>query len=307
MSYRDLLAEAKKGFPAAAYLFSASDRFLLSEAVSLLKRGIPDDQRDFLFHLFDLQSTEADRLPVEQIIDVLNTVPFFGGRKIVVVDNAQKLLKKDLGVLARYLAAPSESSLLALLHAGTVKKEQKEGLKAARHLILDLAERDIPRWLVEKAKVSGLSLPERTASSLLSLIGPDLGMLSSELDKLLALGKEKVTDDDLAEIVESKRTYNAFALIDAIRAGRTEEAFRIYHLLRETDEPYSLLGALNWHYSRLFEGKTNRQDRDRAARVFGLLHEADAGTKTTGGGYPLELLLMKLMQLDRPVRAKARR
>jgi hypothetical protein len=59
----------------------------------------------------------------------------------------------------------------------------------------------------------------------------------------------------------------------------------------ETQEPYSILGALNWHYGK------ERGGTRQGENVFALLSEADLMIKSTGGAYPLEHLLVRLLRL----------
>ncbi|MDA8079218.1 MAG: DNA polymerase III subunit delta [Nitrospiraceae bacterium] len=297
MSYRDFLVELKKGMPASAYLLSSSDPFLHSEAASSIKALVPAAERDFNFQVFDLIANGTT--PLDQILDVANTVPFFSGRKFVVVENLQKIVKKDLAKLGQYLATPSASSALILLYAGQAKKETKDALKAARQIVLDISERDIHGWLRDRARAKGVALSDRAADYLLGIIGPDLGLLSSELDKCALMGKDAVDVDDVMEVAEGKRTFNVFALTDALRSGDPEQVFRIYRVLRETEEPYGLLGALNWQYARSFGERNSPRDRDYYHRIFTMLKEADLQIKSSGGAYPLELLLTKLMQVSR--------
>jgi len=226
VSYRDFLQEVSKGLTAPAYLIVSSDPFLHTEAAAAVKGLVPAAEAEFNFQTFDL--TGNGGLPLEQVLDVLNTVPFFGGRKFVVVENAQKLLKKDLLRLARYLGSPSESSVLLLMYSGQPKKEVKEGLKAVRQISLDLAEREIQSWIRERARAKGINLTERAADYLLGIIGPEPGLLASEVDKCGLMGKREIDSDDLTEVVEGKRTFSAFALIDAIMKRDAGQVFRIY-------------------------------------------------------------------------------
>lgn len=299
MSYRNFLDEAGKGFPSSNYLLASSDPFLHSEAVSLIKAQIPPEERDFSFHSFDLVSTGNESVPFEQILDVLNTVPFFGGRKHIVVENFQKLLKKEFKKLEQYLQNPSESSCLILLNFGQIKKEAKDKLKSVKQILLDISEREIPSWLKQKAKAKGLTISDSAAEYLLGTIGPDLGMLSSEIDKCTLIGKTSVDKKDIIDIIEGKRTYNAFDLVNAINAGDAEKAFRIYAILRETEEPYSLLGALNWQYGRFMVGRDTPRDKKQNYHVFNILHEADVQIKSSGSFYPVELLLARLLKLSK--------
>lgn len=307
MSYRDFLSEIKKGLLSPFYLLISSDPFLHTEAVSRIKELIPAEERDFNFHTYDLLSAEDRNVAFEEILDVLNTVPFFSARKFVVIENFQKLQKKDLEKLAFYLADPTDNSVLVLLHAGTVKKSMKEKLKAVKQIMLDIRESELPYWLKTKANAKGFQLTSTAMEYLLGTIGPDLGMLSSELDKCLLTGKETVEKKDIVEITEGKRTYNAFALVDAIKSKDTERAFTIYRILRETDEPYSLLGALNWQYGQVMSKTTSSKEKAYYADVFHALHKADLHIKSSGSFYPLELLLVKLVHLSKHHHSKKRR
>lgn len=300
MSYKNLLDEIKKGFTSQSYLLNSSDRFLHAEAVSLIKGIIPPEELDFNFQSFDMLSPEQEKTAFDQILDVLNTVPFFSGRKYVVIENSQKIAKKDLKKLENYLQVPSGSSVLVLLYEGSLKKDAKESFKGVKQISLDIREGDIPAWIVEKAKLKGLNLAKDSAEYLLAVIGLDLGMLSTEIEKLTLVGKSEIEKGDIAEIIEGKRIFGAFDLINAIRARDKEKVFRIYSVLRETEEPYGLLGALNWQYAQMLREKNSPNERNYLYEVFRLLNSADLGIKT-GGFYPFELLLVKLLRLS-PVR-----
>lgn len=299
MSFRAFTDEIKKGLSSSAYLLVANDHFLQTEAVSLIKGLVPPEERDFNFHSFDLLSSDTDKLPFEQILDVLNTASFFAGRKFVVIENVQKLLKKDLQKLEGYLLNPSESSTMILLHAGTLKKDMKERLGGIKQILLDIRERDIPAWLQTRARMKGFDLSESNATYLLGIVGPDLGMLSSEIEKLMLSGSSKIEKKDIVDVVEGKRTYSTFALIDALRARDTEKTFQIYSVLKETEEPYSLLGALNWQYGQFMGANNTPADRNYYQKVFALLHKADVAIKSSGSFYPMELLLVGLLRLSR--------
>jgi DNA polymerase-3 subunit delta len=300
MSYKNLLDEIKKGLPSQGYLLNSSDRFLHAEAVSLIKGLVPPEELNFNFQSFDMLASEQEKTALDQILDVLNTLPFFSGRKYVVIENSQKIAKKDLEKLGNYLQSPSGSSVLVLLYEGSLKKDAKESFRGIKQISLDIRESDMPAWIVEKAKLKGLNLTGDAAQYLLAVIGPDLGMLSTEIEKLTLVGKPDIEKGDIAEIIEGKRIFGAFDLINAIRDRNKEKVFRIYSILRETEEPYGLLGALNWQYAQMLRGKNSPKERNYLYEVFRLLNSADIGIKT-GGFYPFELLLVKLLRLS-PVR-----
>ena len=188
---------------------------------------------------------------------------------------------------------------MIMLNSGALKKELKERLSGAKQIALDIREKEMPAWLQERTRLKGFDISESTATYLLGVVGPDLGMLSSELEKLMLTGSSKIEKKDIVEVVEGRRTYSAFALIDAIKARDIEKTFRIYGVLKETEEPYSLLGALNWQYGQFTGSGSSYADRDYYYKVFELLHKADVAVKSSGTYYPVELLLVKLLRLSR--------
>lgn len=296
MSYSSFLGEVKKGLPSNNYILVSSDPFLHSEALSAIKGLIPPEERDFNLHIFDLISTGENNVPFENIIDTLNTMPFFTGRKFVVIANLQKILKKDLLKLEQYLMRPSESSAMVLMNNGAAKKDIKDRLKGLKQIILDIKSNELFLWLKEKAKAQKYELPDSAAEYLVGTIGPDLGMLSSEIDKLSLLGKSKIEKKDIIEIIEGKRTYSAFDLVNAIKEKNIEKVFKIYKVLKETEEPYSLLGVLNWQYSQFMSGKNSAQDKKHFHKIFSALNKADVNIKSSGTSYPMELLLVNLLK-----------
>jgi DNA polymerase III delta subunit len=282
MSVKAFFSELAKGLKHPAYLLYAEDAYLLTEALLEVKRTVPEAERDFLFHPFDILSPEGAP-PLEQITDVLYTVPFFsGGRKVVAIEGVHK-------TLAGYIGKPSPDSVLLLLYAGSLKKTTKDKLAGAKLISLDIRERDIPFWLKEKAGKKGFTLSRDAVDYLMGTIGPDAGLLSSEVEKLAMLGKKNLTAEDISGMVRGLGDYDVFDLIRALKARDADRVFSIYSVLSTVQEPYAMLGALNWHYGK--GGVVGQEE------VFALLHEADLMLKSAGKAYPMEYLLKRLLEI----------
>jgi DNA polymerase III delta subunit len=290
MSIKTFIEEVRNGLGSQVYLLCAQDPYLLKEAAFSVKKTIPEHELDFLFHMFDMLPGESTA-SVDHIIDILNTVSLMGGRKTVVVDNSQKLSEGDLDKVAAYISSPSPDSLLILLNSGTLKKSPKEKLKKAKVLQLDIRERDLPFWVKERAADKGLRLTDRAIEYLIGTIGPDAGLLSSEIEKFSLAGTDTIDVEDISRIIKGNGDYDAFDLVDALKSKSPEKVYKIYRALSETQEPYSILGALNWHY-----GRTRDRLKDKE-NVFALLSEADLMIKSSGGAYQFEYLLAQLLKL----------
>lgn len=299
MSFQALLNEIDKGLPSYVYLFYASDPFIHREALAAIKKMVPDTERDFNLHVFDLLLQGDEKPAFEKIIELTNTASFFGGRRFTIAEgNFQKLLKKDIERLNVYLTNPSENSVLVLLHKGTLTKDTREKFKSLKPVSLDVRESEIPSWIKQRAGLKKIEMSEEAANYLLGLIGPDLGLLSAEIEKFSLIGKQKIGMDDISDIVTGIRLYSIFDLVNALREKDTEKVFRIYKTLRETAEDYSLIGALNWQYGRNLHSKISPAEEEYLLRVFELLGRVDIDIKSSGRTFPMDYLLIKLLRLQ---------
>lgn len=294
MSIKEFSKHIEKGLKSPAYLLYSSEEYLLKEALYSLKKTVSPSEMDFLFHVFDAEAPEKS---IDQIADVLYAVPFFGGRKIVVIENSQGLSDKELSVLKQYISKPSPDSVLAMLYLmgdrdRDVKKSHKEMLGSATSIALTLRNQELPAWMREKAKGMGFVISGDEVNYLLGVIGSDLGLLSSEIEKLAHMRTAEPSGSDITGLVEGSGSYNVFDLAKAIEEKSSYKAFKIYRCLEGLIEPQVMLGAINWHF-------TNKSRKDAAflTKAIEILHETDIGIKSSGSYYPLEYMLVRLLAI----------
>jgi DNA polymerase-3 subunit delta len=293
MSIKHFILETSKGLTSPAYFLYAEDAYLLKEAGLMAGELVPQTERDFSFDMFDMDGID-EIPPCEQILDVVNTIPFMGKRRVVVLENVQALTKKEMPPLVSYVENPSPYSLLILLHKGNPKAHWKELMGKVKAIPLDIRPQEIPLWVREKARQKGLDITHDAIDYLIGVLGPDVGLLSSELEKLALIGKGHIDIQDIKNIVKGNGDYDVFDLVNALRDKDTDRVFRVARVLQATQESYGLLGAINWHYTRM---ATREQERKAYySRVFQLLNEADIRIKTSGGTFPLEYLLVRLLR-----------
>lgn len=294
MSISHFINEFNKGLRSPVFLLYAEDPFLLKEAYFMVSASVPESGREFCFDAFDLKDS-VEPLTFEQMLDILNTMPFGADRRTVIIENIQEALKKDLPALDRYVSSPSDCSLLIMLHKGEPKTHFRDMLKKVTAISLDIRPQDIPVWVKEKAKKKGFAISDSAIDYLIGVIGPDAGLISSELEKFSLLGKERIETKDIAGLIRGNSDYDAFDLVNALKARDAGKVFKIAKIIQEFQESYSLLGAINWHYTRMYQKERGRADY--YTKVFELLNEADYRIKSSGGAFPMEYLLIRLLQL----------
>jgi DNA polymerase-3 subunit delta len=297
MSFQSFLDQIEKGLPSSVYFFYASDPFLHREAIGVIKRLVPEEEKDFNLHIYDLSFSKEENLTLEKILDVANTVSFFGSRRFtLLIGNIQKISKNDSKKLDNYISKPAPNSVFIMLHEGTLNKEMRERLKTLKPTSLDIKEGEIPYWIKQRGVMKGIEMSNKAVDYLIGLVGPDLGLLSAEIEKLSLLGKKRIDVNDISEITTGEKLHSVFELIDALKAKDAERVFKIYATLRETAEDYSLIGVLNWHFGRhLISGDVKQNDY--YLKVFKLLNSADIAIKSSGGTFPIEYLLARLIRI----------
>lgn len=297
MSFQKFIDQIDKGLPIPVYLLYASDPFLNREAIEYIKKLVPVEERDFNLHIFDLAQLKEEDESFERIFEVLNTVSFFGGRRVTVLTgNLQKISKKDLIKLNKYTSNPAPESVFVMLHEGTLKKEMREQLRLSHQISLDMKEGEIPYWIKQRAAIKEIEISEEAVDYLIGVVGPELGLLSAEIDKIALLGQKRIDVHDISDIIEGGRLYSTFDLVDALKQKDVEKIFKIYETIREGADDYGMIGALNWHYGRsLLSG--SRQNAEYLFRVFELLHNADKDIKSSGRTFPMEYLLVRLLRV----------
>ena len=292
MSLKQFYSELEKGLPAAAYLLHSVDAFQVKEAMLQVKASVPHEELDFRFHSFDMETPET-AIPVEKMLDTANQVPFMGGRQILTVEGVQKLKAADMKPLTAYLENPSPATVLVMLYTGKPSKTALKYLKDAKAILVGIQERDLPQWITHMAKGKGFNISRNAIDRLIGIIGTEAtGLLSSEIEKLASCGRKDIGPDDIEELVKGFGSYDAFDLVNALKARNARKVFDIYAVLSETQEPYSILGAINWHYQKPGMSPKLRE------KVFELLTEADFKVKSSGGIYPLEHLFSQLLKLS---------
>jgi len=299
MSQKQFQNELRKNLPSPLYILYSTENFLLYEALSLIKEQLHGADV-FNFEVFDIESSDP-RVPMEDMLDSLNTLPLMSQRRTVIIRNIQKLTKKDIKKLEVYLENPSSTSLLVMLIEGRAPKLfEDRSVKNLVGISLNIREIDMPWWVKEKGKRKGLTFTDGAVEYLISSVGTDPGMLHAEIEKFSSWGKNVIDIPDIKAMVYAGVEYTGFDLFEALMKRDAGEVFRIFEHLSRTIAPQMLLGALNWKYELLWTKSPEvRKDEQHHEfyEIFRLLHEADASIKRSRS-YVMEDLLRKLLRLN---------
>ncbi len=236
--YKDLVRALKKGeIPPALYLYG-TEEILKDEAVQLVvDHKLAASDRELNYE----QRTVADLDP-ESLNTLLETLPMFGGNRVVVLRAIEGLKKKPKlrEVLLAALRRKHDDTWLVLIQTAPKEegtpKEKEPDAELAKLTLAIAADRfdpqDTVRWLQYRAGPIGIRFAEGAAEHLAKAVDYDLSTLRSELEKFSALGGElAITVQQVGDIV-------------GIHQGQTVLDWRTAIMRDETALALKLLGPI---------------------------------------------------------------
>ena len=235
--------------PAGVYVIAGSDAAMKEKALQILQARLCDDA-SAEWCLVKVDGKEADG---GRVLDLASTPPFLGGRRVVVVREAEALEEDER--LIPFVEEPPAFSTLVLCYENVEKARQRKLFQVARKRGT-LVEYDVPhaselpRRVARMAEEAGVALEPGAAEVLLERTGGDLVAVGRELEKLAAyaLGA-RISPEEVSRLVASGRPelgqYAIFDFLDALAEGRSAEALaRLDALLRGGEPPLLVLSMI---------------------------------------------------------------
>jgi DNA polymerase III subunit delta len=228
-------------------------RFLKVACLQELARRVLGQDNEFGPSRFAGESTD-----LKAVLDELATVSMFGGRRLIVIEDADPFVTNNRAALERYVGKPAKGGVLALDVKSWPKNTRLAKLVTASGLELDCSElkgAELLKWLTETAREAHGKSLEREAATLLSeLAGPDLGLLERELAKLAdyAGDRRTITPADVTTLVGGWKAETTFKMLADLRAGELGAALvELDRLLRAGEAPQRILGGVLFVYRKL--------------------------------------------------------
>ncbi len=199
----------------------------------------------------------GEKLEFSTIRNELDTLPFLGPARIVVVENADPFVSNARESLERYAANPSKIGVL-ILEVKTFPETTKlakalpDGAKIA---CKSPAANRLQPWCIGWAKSKhDKKLEVHAAELLIELVGPQMGLLAQEIEKLsVAVGdKASITPETVDAMIGRSRSANVFHILNAIGDGQPARALKLLcEVFEEGDEPIAVMGALTGQLRKL--------------------------------------------------------
>lgn len=265
----DYLWEPSKYPVSGICVLFGSETFLKYEVMKHLRNEIlGDEDAEFSFTRF-----EGPTLALPRLLEELATVAMFGGgRRLVLVEDADAFITKFRPELEDYADSPSAANLL-MLQTQTFPANTKLFKKvAAQGMVIDCNGMNEPQcadWIVRWSKLRHQTPIDSAAATLIvQLVGTEIGLINQELAKLALLADDKgITTELVAKGVGSWRSRTTFEMLDLALAGKSGEAIRqLSQLFAAGENPVGILAQIAYSLRKLAAATRLIQDSEAAGK-----------------------------------------
>ncbi len=235
-----------------------TEHFLIERACARLKERLLQGLSDFDFDQF-----AAGVTPVTRVLESLNTLPFLGGKRVLIIKEVEKFKKEDLETLEPALKNLPESIEL-LLVGGKIDRRfrfwqtvEKQG-KLVEYKTL--YPREVPGWMNEELRSHGVKIQPKALSWLAGVVGVDVGSIAATLEKLrLLIGdRNEITLQDVERCVTAFSWKSLFDLTDAVGTRNKSLSLKLFRSMAASGEsPVGLLALIARHFRILFKIKSS--------------------------------------------------
>ena len=253
----------------AVYLFYGEDTYVEEQLIRAVEakrfKGKPADPLSWEVY-------RAGDAETKKVIDSVRTVSMFGGPKVVIYRDVEKLNEADLDILVKYVQKPARSHLILVASKIDSRRKSWTEIKKGSHDVscAPLSDRCVPEYVRSAASAKGLKLAPNTADAMANYIGPNRALIERALEKLtLALPENTViTPEIVEEHVVDTRERSIFELTKAITKRDIPGGLAALKvLLEQKQEPVAINGMLARHARMLLQTKIGIGQRMSEAAI----------------------------------------
>lgn len=218
------------------YLLYGEERYLRKQYTDRLRKALcqEDDQMNSHFY-------EGKDVPVGEIIDLAETLPFLAERRVIFISNSG-LFKSGGEKMAEYLTAPNETTFFVFTESEVDKRSKLYKTVQSKGYVSEFSMQDentLKRWIAGILGKEGKKITENTVQLFLTKTGTDMENIQMELEKLICycMNKDVITNEDVETICTNRITNHIFDMINAIADKQQQTALQLYYDLLALKEP----------------------------------------------------------------------
>ena len=245
-----------------AFLLFGEEDYLKAHAVKMTRQRICPDPSFAVFN--DITLDALDFTP-DKLLDAMTPPPMMAEERLIVIRGLDFTAMKaaELDALLETLALLSEydyntvliHAAAGLLDEGYLPKKPSTVLKKLGEVTTPVrfeasSDGRLAAWAAKHFQHLGVTISPSDCAFLVAFAGRSMYLLANEIEKIayfvLAKGRDHATAEDIRLVAVPAVDTDAFALSNAILAGRTADALEALSVLKfERTEPTVIMGELS--------------------------------------------------------------
>ncbi|MFR5601460.1 MAG: DNA polymerase III subunit delta [Lachnospiraceae bacterium] len=234
------------------YLLFGEETFLINSYKKRLKEAmVGDDTMNFAYF-------EGKGLDVAELISIADTMPFFGERRMILVENSG-FFKNACEPLVAYLPTMPDTTHLVFVESEVDKRNKLYKRVKDMGYAAEMSRQDftqLSKWAGTLLAQEGKKITGSTMELFLNKTGDDMENIRMELEKLVSytMGRDVITSQDVEEICTVRVTNKIFDMVSAIVSGKVQKAMDLYEdLLTLKEPPMRILFLIARQFNQLLQ------------------------------------------------------
>jgi DNA polymerase-3 subunit delta len=263
MTPQKVVERLARGKPVPAILLLGTDPYLRDLCRNqIIEACVPEGARGWAVQRFSAAGGGWN-----EVFDRAEMMPMLSPRQVVIVEDAdsierlgEKSREQILDALAKYLESPAPYTVLVFEARDLDGRQRFTKLLAEKALIaqLTIGDESAAMLAAQMAREMKIELEPEAAELLADITNREPARIRIELEKLAAYahGRDHITAKDVRAVVVAARKNEIWDLADMLASRNRAAALEFFeNLLREGEQPATMVGALGWMYRKLIEAR----------------------------------------------------
>jgi len=244
---KELAKSLETGNLKNCYLFYGEERHLMGVYEGRMKKFIAE-RGDGSMNI----DVFADKVRAQDIINAIETMPFFSEQRLVIVKNSGLLAagrKDDSALMVEAVKDIPETTIVVFIEENVDKRGvlYKAIAKAGECVEFNRpTENELISWIGREMKLKGVTIGKSDALYLIRMTSANMESIAGEMAKLAAYCAEKGVAEaaDIDVVCTKGLEVKVFALVDALAQRNKAGAMKIFDNLMEAKESPILVLSL---------------------------------------------------------------
>lgn len=252
---KQLAQDIKSGNFKPVYLIYGEEAFLKKSYKNRMKEAMVGDDT-MNFHYF-----EGKGIDLKEIISLADTMPFFGDRRLILMEDSGLFKGSGAESLVEYLPQMPDTTCILFVESEVDKRNRLYKKVKDIGYVAEMVRQDVKQlsaWAGGILAKEGKKITGRTMELFLSKTGDDMENIRMELEKLISytMGRDVITDQDVEEICTIRVTNKIFEMVAAIVNRKTRTAMDLYEdLLTLKEPPMRILFLIARQFNQILQVK----------------------------------------------------